>query len=134
MKEKIGAGRNFPKKRQGYAYFIILRFVAEQKSRKKQTGFLKWFFNILLLFLVKILASYRLSLVELLCRINCCNMHVLKPRTVEWNGKIRPSVIKRPPVIKYSWHYFSLTLVQLLRTLLTCFELQLWDVVSLLAA
>ena len=49
---------------------------------RKQTGFLKWFFNMLLFLLVKILAPYRLSLVELLCRIHCCYIHVLKPRIV----------------------------------------------------
>ena len=96
--------------------------------------FLKRYFNILLLFLVKIFASYRLQLVELLCRINCCSIHAKKPRTVEWNGKSRTSVIKRPPAIQASWHYFSLIQVQVLRTLLTCFQFELLDVVSLLAA
>ena len=88
----------------------------------------------MLLLLVKIVASYRLSLVELLCRTNCCSIHALKPRTVEWNGKSRPSVIKRPPSIQASWHYFSLTHVQVFQTLLTCFEFELLDVISLLTA
>ena len=71
---------------------------------------------------------------ELLFRIKCCNIHALKPRTGEQNRKSRPSVIKRSPAIQISWHYFSLTYVQVLRTLLTYLEFQLLDVVSLLAA
>ena len=35
MKEKTRAGRNFPKKLHGYAYFIILHFVAEQQMEKE---------------------------------------------------------------------------------------------------
>ena len=97
MKEKTSAGRNLPKKLHGYACFLILRFTVEQR-----------FFNILLLFLMEILASYRFSPVELLCRIYCCNFHALKPRIAYQRIG---SVKTRLPAL------LSLTHVQALRTL-----------------
>ena len=81
------------------------------KSRKKQTGFLKWVFNIRLLFLGKILASYRLPLLELLYRISCCNIHTLKHRIVYRRsgmekGGLLPSkdhLPSMPPGIIFHW-------------------------------
>ena len=71
---------------------------------------------------MKILASYRLSLVELLCRINCCNIHAFRLRIVyHWSGMEKEGL-------------FSLAHVQVRQTLLTCFEFHLVDVASLLAA
>ena len=112
--EKTGASRNFPKKtsRIWLFYNSALRRRTINPEKNKQTGFRKWFFNILLLFVVEILASYRLSFAELLCRINCCNIRTLKRRTVEWNEKSRPSVIKghllsRPLGIIFHLHMFK---------------------------